>query len=55
VIYIVVRQPQRQHETKLTVGSAMDITGKITDFRAAVHSAFTVEIFSKNDVYADIS
>lgn len=55
LIYVVVRQPQREHETKLTVGSAMDATGKNMDLRQTVHCAFTIEIFSKNDVYADIS
>jgi hypothetical protein len=49
LIYVVVRQPQRQHETKLTVGSAMGITGKNMDLRPAVHYAFIVQIFSKND------
>lgn len=33
LIYIVVRQPQREHETKLTVGSAMDTTGKNMNLR----------------------
>ena len=32
----------------------MDATGKNMDLRPAVHCAFTIEIFSKNDVYADI-
>lgn len=33
----------------------MDANGKNMDLRPAVQCAFTIEIFSKNDVYANIS